>query len=328
MSEALVALSSCETPRARRRMGLIFSYYLYRAVAGGIMALPLAMAAGTLVGPWPRGDVVLFDPGGVRLLGVLRRLEPAATALGTHAATTLVLASVIGLVPLTALMEGLGAEGPLKMRALGSRVGERIGPFAVLFGIATVAEVAVGLLAMTVADVVTSRVAWSGPENRDLALLTARIVGVLSVLAVGLLHDVARAFTVRKGLGFYTATSCALRLLRRRPFAATGAYLIRALPAAMLVIAALTWGNALPRTTTFELGTTIVLGQLSLFAAAALRASWLAAAMRITDRFFEDEARAWRAEAASETERETPEDGGDDAESGAATSDEKLDAPL
>lgn len=284
---------AASVPRARRRPGVLLFYFVYRALVAGALALPLAYAVGAVMGHQPEGDARLFEPTGMVLLDVLAHLEATRPALTMQAALVMGCAAILGLGPLLILMVALAAEPSVGLRRVLRRCVTLLGTFSLLYGLASMATVGLGALTVGFLDLALGRVAWSGPENRDVAHAGALALGGVVALLFGVFHDVARAIAVRRGFGLYDTVACTLRLVKKRGLTVLGTYLVRALPAALVVLGTLVATANAPRISSTSVGLALLAGQAALLVAVALRASWLAAAMRLSDRFIEDESRAW-----------------------------------
>lgn len=271
-------------------------YFGYRALVAAALALPLAYAVGVVMGGHPDGDARLFEPGGMVLLDVLERLEGTLPALTMQAALVTTVAAFVGLAPLLGLMVAMASEPDVGARRILRRVVSLFGTFALVHGLASAATVGLGALSVGLVDTALGRVAWSGPENRDVAHAGALALGAFVAMILGVLHDVARAIVVRRGYGLYDTLACTLRLAKKRGWVAVLLYAARAVPATAVLALALFGTARMPRVSTSAIASTLVVGQGALLVVVALRASWLAAAMRLVDRFLDDETRAWQAE--------------------------------
>lgn len=289
-------IPGASSPRARKRPGLVLSYFVYRAIVAGALALPLAYAVGVVMGDQPEGDARLFEPTGMMLLDVLTNLEGTRPALTMQAALVMGCAAIVGLGPLLVLMVAIAADESVGLRRVLRRAVTLLGTFSLLYGLASAATVGLGALTVGFVDMALGRVAWSGPENRDVAHAGALALGAFVALLLGVFHDVARAITVRRGYGLYDTLACTLRLAKKRALTTFAAYFARALPAAVVVVGTLVVTANAPRVSPTSVLLTLLAGQAALCVAVALRASWLAAAMRLGDRFIDDEARAWEEE--------------------------------
>jgi hypothetical protein len=271
------------TPRssALGRRGFVLGLYAHRAVGGVLLATPIAAQLGAIVGRSPRGDASLFDPGGLELLEAYRLARPSVPGLATAGGIWLALFAFAGLVPMAALLVALGHRGPLSRRFVVDRVLASLGTLSLLWGLAAFAQAVAGGLAFVFGDRFVGSLAWSPPRS-DLAHAAVWAVVALVIGALGLVHDLARVVAVDERRGLYLAVARALDTVRDRWAAVPVAYVWRAAlgGGALLVgaVAASRVGVATPG----RVAVGLVLHQAALFTAVALRASWLAAALRST----------------------------------------------
>lgn len=262
-------------PAASKRPGMVALLYAYRAVAALLIATPTALVAGDIVSGYPRGDAELFDPGGVMLVEAARLARRALTPLLLQGGLGALVAALVGLIPFAALIAALGHEGKLSARFLASRAVAPLGPLALLWGSALLGQVVVVALVVLVGEKLLES-AGLGMPREDIARLAIAGVGLVLALAIGVVHDLARVVAVLEGRGFYTSAARALHVMEEAypralwAYAWRGAIALAGLSAAGWVAAGFSrWFGA-------------VSGQAAVLLAVFLRASWLAAAIRIT----------------------------------------------
>ncbi|WP_437801445.1 hypothetical protein [Sorangium sp. So ce693] len=270
-------------PAAHERPAAVALYFGYRALASFLVAAPLSVFVAQVVGEYPRGDAILFDPGGL-MLGELTRLSAhVAAALAAQLGLGTLLAAALGLLPLAVLLAALSQEGPLSAQDLGGRAARALGPLALLWGVALAAQVAAAALVLLPGTKLCAELPVL-PRGRDLAAIAVAAAALVPVAAIGLLHDVARVAVVGEQRGFYTAVSRGLDALRAAPLAAAWAYASRGVLAAV-ALAGGAWVVHLAGVSTGLRVAAALAVQLAAFAVAAyLRASWLTAALRLLDR--------------------------------------------
>jgi len=266
-------------PAAYRRPGMVVVYFAYRAAAALLLAAPASVLAAGVVGGYPRGDAVLFDRGGLMLTEFLRIAEVAGPALAAQAGAGAVLAAALGLVPLAALIVALGREGRLSAAFLMQKIGGALGPLALLWGAAAAAQVAAAGVVLLVGAKLAGGLA-PGDRAEDLASIGVIVAALLAVGAVGMIHDVARVSAAHEGRGFYDAAARGLAVSRVAPLGLAWAWAWRgALACAALACAA--WvGASIGVSSGGRVALSFGVHHAGLLAASALRASWLAAAMR------------------------------------------------
>ncbi|WP_437727278.1 hypothetical protein [Sorangium sp. So ce861] len=277
------ARPAARRPAAHERLGAVALYFGYRALASLVVAAPLSVLAAQVVGDHPRGDAILFDPGGLMLSELVRLGAPAAGALAAQLGAGALLAAALGLVPLAVLLAALSQAGPLSAQAVVGRAARALGPLALLWGVALAAQVTAAALVLLPGTSLCAAL-FSVPRSRDLAAAAVAAVALAHVAAIGLLHDLARAALVAEQRGFYTAVARGLDALRAAPLAAAWACASRGALAAV-AMAGGAWGVHLAGAGTGPRVAAAFAAQLAALAAAAyLRASWLAAALRLVDR--------------------------------------------
>ncbi len=275
----------------RRRLGVVLLVYLWRLATALVIAAPAAAAVQDTVGGYPAGDADLFTPGSVLLVEVARLARPAVSGLATEASLVALFASFAGLVPLIALLSALGRPGRLDGRAVGAAVGRHLGTLALLLGLALLAQAVAGALAIALGGSLVGKLALQGPAD-DLLLLGVVAAALSLVGVLGVVHDLARVQAVHRGRGLYDAVAGALELMRRSGGRAVIAYAWRAALALLALAGAFAVAPHGPSRA--ALVGAFVVHQAAVVVAVLLRASWLAAAMRLAD------AAAARARAARE----------------------------
>ena len=201
------------SPAAYRHPWLVLFAYGYRAVAGLLVALPAAVAIGGPTSSWPHGQSELFAPGGVLLvesLRLARRAVPAAGYAGSAVAAVVLLA---GVLPLGALLAGLGRRGRGPVASLAERAFAHAGTLALIYGLATLAQAFVAIIAVLVGSKVLDWLKLPSPGD-DQAFVVLFVVVLAMVCVVGVLRDLAAVAAVRGELGFYLAASRAVRTAR------------------------------------------------------------------------------------------------------------------
>jgi hypothetical protein len=282
-----------EDPAAHKRLGMVALLYVYRAIAALLIATPAALLAGSILSGYPRGDAELFDPGGVMLLEAARLARRSLTPLVLQGGLGALVAALVGLLPFAALVAALGHDGKLSARFLAARAVAPVGPLALLWGSALLAQVVVVGLVVLVGE---RLLAQAGLDLLREDLVRLGIVGIGLILAVGLgvLHDLARVIAVLEGRGFYSSAARALLVMERAYPRALWAYVWRG-ALAIAALSAAGWVShriGLSR----SLGLVAVVSQVSVLLAVFLRASWLAAAIRITGSVGVPEVRSLAAE--------------------------------
>lgn len=287
-----------------RRPVVLLGVYGYRALTALVIAAPVATMAQDIVGDRPRGDADLFEPGGVLLADAARLARPALAALPFQTAILVVLFGFVGLVPLAALIRALSRPGRVRFRELAAAVGQHLGTFALLLGLALLAQAAAVALLVMGGGTVIDLAGWSG-LTADVARAVVGLLAGLAAVALGIVHDLARVSAIHYDQGLYSASARALRTLRGDKLRAIGAYAWRGLLTIGVVIGAALLGHLVGTETTGDLAVSVAIHQGGVLGAVYLRASWLTAAMRLTER--EAERERARELAAAQDEEPEPE---------------------
>jgi hypothetical protein len=262
---------------AHRRLGLCAWIYAYRALAGLLIALPMTAAVSAPVAGYPRGQAELFDPGGVMLVESLRLLR-RSTGVVTSASSLAIVAFLGGVLPLGALIAGLGREGRLPAGFAIGRALRHAGTLALLFGLGLLAQAIVGailgLLGSKLVDALTL-----SPMRESYARLAIGLVVLAWVALIGVVRDLASVAAVHGGHRFYVSAQRGLGAMRRAGGRALFAWSWRsALGLAGVVLAA--W--LAPPLAGAGAGAVVIgvaLHQAGIAGAVFGRASWLAAAI-------------------------------------------------
>ncbi len=259
-------------------IALVYGFYLAGGLVAGSPLSAALLSTGAAAGP--SGDAALFEPGALILLEALRiGARPLASAVSSSALIALAVA-LLALVPLAALIATL-ATRPRPVHAAVSHFSS----FALLAGLTLLLRV----LVMGGATLIWMAVegwfdgALSEPTEDKLLLGWIALTAVALAL-VGIVQDLARAACVVHDCRALGALSIGLSALRARPGAVLLGWLT---PAA--------WSIALFCGAAFAVGwidvsrpgggrawLAFLVHQLAIFGFIALRAWWLADAVRLT----------------------------------------------
>lgn len=251
------------------RAGALLGCYLYRAVTSALVALPLGLVVGGVLGAHPRGDEALWDRGGVWLLEVGRLVQPALRGAFVQGGALMVLASFGWLLPLGALIASQAPSRP-PARACLKRAAEKLGPLALILGafLLVQAGVAFGLA------ILGRAVGGSATRTSDVLGLVVPLSTLGVWWLMGLLHDALRVVYVHRNLPWWESFNAAWELLRARPLAALGASAWRALAGLVVVVAVQAVVLAMSGVGG-SLGLVVLLHQVGILLLVVLRASWL-----------------------------------------------------
>jgi hypothetical protein len=288
-NDELVLLAT-DSMRARRRPLAILTLWAWQAALATVVAWPAAAAVSAYYGTHPSGDAPLWQPGGLPLLEMLLDARSARRETIALAGIVFLVAGLADLLPLGGLLASMAyvtrdKRSP-RLRALLRRGAAAFPTFALLFAMASMAE---GLLvgsALTIAfpfgdeaivvklgDARADQVAW---------LAALAILGVAAI--VGVLHDLARAAAVRFRVKALRSWRLAFNALARSPASVLWSWVWRGLAGwAPIVLGALVAARLGGRGGG-ALVALFLVHQLVLVVRVALRASWLAKALRAVDR--------------------------------------------
>jgi hypothetical protein len=273
--DALLDPPRAARPMARRRPGLVAFTFGYRFVAGLLIASPIAALFNSVVRDEPRGDAVLFDPGGLMFVESIRLTSNGAPGAASGSGAMALVATFLGLLPFAALVTGLGREGRLSRAFLAARAVRSIGTLALLWGGGLVAQAILGGLL----GVLLGKLAGAlhlGTPGEDIGRVVLVAVVLLAVLAVGVLRDLAAVSAVNDGTRLYTSVQRALRVMGGAGGRVALAYAWRGLLGLAAVLGA---GAAVMSLDGAPIALPFLLHQLAIAALVFAHASWLAAAI-------------------------------------------------
>jgi hypothetical protein len=271
-----------EHPHARRRPGLVALVYAYRALAGLVIALPAAVALGGATAWYPRGQTELFGAGSVMLIESLRLGRRAYAPVTWSAGAVATLALVGGLLPLGALLAGLGRRGRVSVAFLAGRAWGHAGTLALVSVLGLLAQGAVFALVLELGSKVVQALKLGLPGD-DLASAGLVAFAALVAMVLGVVRDLAVAAAVRDDLRFYDATARALRCARRAGGRVLLAWTWRSLLGFAGLVAAVVAASYLPVAPAAAVVASVALHQAGIAGTTFAHASWLAAAMRYLD---------------------------------------------
>lgn len=282
--------------RARRRPVALGLYVAYQMAAGLFVAIPTYAWAKAVWGAHPDGDAVLFRPGARDLLAWLGGSSVPLDVVGR---TTLTLAALVVLMHpialgmlLAALTTGRDELGIApRPRALVRAAAPMFGPLLLVFVIASLAQTCVVGLGFAFGGLFESSLtAWIGeqPALFARAAMLAPFVFVASLFGVE--ADVARAHVARTAIetparpawdGARAAIVAAVRLDRRDVASAYVAWAWRAALGVAFVGLGAVVSSTLGGKGGLALAALFVVHRVVVAGRAALRASWLARALRL-----------------------------------------------
>jgi len=266
------------------RTGVVASVYFAHATFALALAWPIARIAADPVLSHPRGDRVLFEPGGLYLTETLRLARAPLTSASEGMSFGILVGLYLGLLPLGALLYALARREQLSLSVLLAAAGRSFGPLSLLLGLALALTALACAVPLTVASLLETKLtAALGDRGSDIAEAGFRAVAFGVAAFVGVVHDLARAALVSRDVRALHAARIGAETLRVWPAEALGGWALRALSALLLV-------TVVARTTTYigvETGprfmAVAVLHQMVAAALVFLRADWLALANRLVE---------------------------------------------
>lgn len=196
---------------SRTLLGLLVSYPLLLAIRGS------GMTSG------PDGDAVLFQPGSLLLLELLR-IDAAGLTAAAHIALLLLgLSAIFELIPLGLALDLLGRPGSSLLERLRRAIG-LFPKFLALGAIALVVQAAFLLAASLLVAALKPLLAASDERLRSIAPIALFGLGLVACGWFGGVLDIARATLVQQSerdlpeRGARAALGQALFCLRKRPF--------------------------------------------------------------------------------------------------------------
>jgi hypothetical protein len=272
-------------PRVRERWGAILFVWSFQLLASVLIAAPVVGAiASSGVTAHPRGDRVLFEPGGMLLVETVRIAAGALIAALQASLLELAVFAVVASVPLAALVLALASRERLRAGPwLGAAIAH-FPAFVLIGGVGWLARAVVVVLALLIAGGIgTGLTAALGERGGDLALLGGALLVAMLLAAVGIAADLARAAAVRSSSRGLPALASGLRSLLARPLAAAVGWLIPAVWS-IAIVAAAALAVALLRVDLaggWRVAVALIAHQLGVLALVALRALWFKTALEL-----------------------------------------------
>jgi hypothetical protein len=274
--------------RARRHPRAIAALWAWETLLAALASGPVA---GLVRASWrgaADGDALLWAPGGQVLLDWLRHESHGLRAALNGAELVLAVAAVAGLVPMAALLVTLAyAKRDRHAAGFAQSIAGGLGAFPSMALLLVLAGLLQGLVGIAGAFLAYAVEAWSHPglgEARAQQLEGAvLLLFLLPVSALGVMHDLARAAVVRFRVRGVRALVLGARTLRASPVVLWWSWAWRALASLAPILAAAAVAGKLGGRGGFSLAVLLALHQSAVVVRVALRASWLARALRAVD---------------------------------------------
>lgn len=233
----------------------------------------------------PRRDAPLWDPGAHALLDFLWHNTRAVAPVISAAEIVLIVGAVVGLLPMAAAMFTM-THAPRRPAVAGFvpsisgalRAMPSLLSLLVVVSIAQAATIAIGLV------VGESIEAWThsglGDARAQRIGVAVGLVFLGAASGLGVVHDLARAAVVRSGASWLRALAFAARIFSRAPLPIGWSWAWRALLSLAPVFAVAAVASRAGGRGGMALWVLAALHQAVAISRVALRASWLASALR------------------------------------------------
>jgi hypothetical protein len=267
-----------------KRLGIVVLVYALHLVIALAFAWPFARLVAEGAVAHPRGDAILFEPGGTYLLEAYRLQRPSLGGIAEGSLFAILVTCYLGLLPLAALLHALAHTGKVTFSSLAGAAGRFFAPFSLHLGLALVATALLGFVPLAVGGLLDDKLkGLLDDRNQDIARTSFRVIAVLAVCLVAVVHDLSRAATVSRELPALPAVLLAARVFRRAPWRALGAWGLRAACGLALVLVVAWLTSRIGVATSFRFAGVTFLHQAVVFGLVLLRAQWLAAALKMVE---------------------------------------------
>ncbi len=271
--------------RVRQRPLVLASVYLFQLASAWAIATPIAQAvAATGIRNFPSADALLFEPGALFLVEVLRMGGRNLLAAAQSSLVILLVFATLQVFPILGLLVGLAEPGRLRASRVAARVAEALPSVMVLSGVSWLARglLAVGALAFysfAVAPVLSSET----PKLRGISGLAYLGLCAVVFAALSIVQDLARAAIVRHELSLRRALGVAFETLKFKALPVLLNWSVAAAwSIATLVIAAVLVSRLrLDVPSSARVWLAFGVHQVAAFTLIVLRALWFAASLRL-----------------------------------------------
>jgi hypothetical protein len=288
--ERIVLLGNASM-RARRRPIAVLFVWLYELLVGVLLAAPIASYVKSVYGAHPDGDGPLWADGGLDLISFLADARHAISGMISMGALVLFLGYVVSVVPLALLLMSIAhTTADLRappLRQLWPRVVPTIPPLLALLAVMTVVEALLAGAAFFVGGRVGAAFSESmGDARADQIAVVATLFFLLGAAAAGVVHDLARAAVIRFRQTAWGAIKMGARTFARKPSRLLWSWMWRSGASLIPAIAAAALATRIGARSGLALFALFLIHQAVIVARVALRASWLARALRAVDSTF------------------------------------------
>ncbi len=268
--------------RARAHPRAIAGVWAWQAGFALLAAWPAASLVRAVFASDPRGDAALWEPGGAALLDFLWHDTPGALAAADGALLVVLVAMATGWLPLAALMAAMARPRSARSGAARTALAS-LGLLPAFVRCALVVVAAQGatlgagaFLAALVEGWTRARLGEGPAQKLEVAVALPFALGAL---ALGVAHDLARSVIVVRGRGALAGLTEGWRLYRSAPARLSLSWAWRSIASIAAVgLAGVFAAHAGAGAPSFLV--LVVVHQGVALLRVALRASWLARAMR------------------------------------------------
>jgi hypothetical protein len=287
LADELVLLTP-QSMRARRHPRAVAGIWIWETVLALLVSAP---AAGLARAAWrgdANGDAPLWAQGGHALVDWLRHDNHGLSALLSSAEIVLVVGVVAGLVPMAGLLVTLTyATRERKAAGLARSIAGGLRAFPSMALLLVVAGLVQGLVVSGGLLLASAVGGWANAGMGEArAQQLAGVVGLIALAlgsCVGVMHDLARAAVIRFKVKGLRALGLGVRTLRLSPASLWWSWAWRSLASLAPVLAVAGLAGHLGGRGGLALALLFLLHQAVVAARVALRASWLARAVRAVD---------------------------------------------
>jgi len=261
--------------------------WISRTVFGLLASYPLVLAIrATSMTAGPDGDAVLFQPGSLLLLELLRLGAPWLGSAAEFALLSLALFAVLELIPLSMALDLLAVPGRTLLERLARAL--RLFPkFFVLGVIGLLVQAALLLVASLLGSALKPAFASADERLQTIAPLALLGLGLLACAWFGAVLDIARATLVRHVApsGSRVALAQALDCLRQQPLRVLlGSYSSMVGSALAFLTACWLLARFVPlEPSGAAVALTFAVHQLATLFAITWRVRWLGSALELSD---------------------------------------------
>ena len=286
MTHRLERFSAPAPPSASRRAGVVLLVYVVHAMTALALSFPVAKVLGSPTLVHPRGDLVLFDPGGLFLSEIVHHNRAALTNAIEGSYFAILLVGYLGLLPLAALLHALSHAGRLTLSGLLAASARFFGPLSLLLAFALLAAALSAFFPLAIGELVGDKVkAAMSDRGADLVLLGFRVLALAIAAIVGVVHDLARAWVVSRDVPALRAARLAIATFQAFPGRALGGWSVRGFFSLCLIAAGAWVTTRVPLESGVGFAAVVLLHQAIAFALIYLRADWLSLAIRLARQF-------------------------------------------